>query len=161
MSCQTSLESAKEFIQLINHLLHWSAVLSRGLESWHVVCRRCCFCFSFYQQLLLPVKLSITLQLSANKSSDLLPAFSHPLSQPGSCFGLCLSSLNQSLSSSTLCFLLCLPIYSKHSSDIFSLSRFLFFSLNQSFGSTRDLPPHAATAALLTRRTRRRHFIHN
>lgn len=49
--------------------------------------------FSFYQQLLLPARRSVTPQLSANKSSDLLPAFSHPLSQPGSRFCLRLASL--------------------------------------------------------------------
>lgn len=46
MSCQTSLEPLKEFIQLINHLLRRSVVLLCGLEAWCVVCRcRCCSAF--------------------------------------------------------------------------------------------------------------------
>lgn len=42
-------------------------------------------CFSFYQQLLRRHSAAV-----ANESSDLLPAFSHPLSQPGSPFWLSL-----------------------------------------------------------------------
>lgn len=49
-------------------------------------------CFSFYQQLLRRHSAAV-----ANESSDLLPAFSHPLSQPGSPFWLSLSSLSLSL----------------------------------------------------------------
>lgn len=48
-------------------------------------------CFSFYQQLLHRHSAAV-----ANESSDLLPAFSHPLSQPGSPFWLSLSSLSLS-----------------------------------------------------------------
>lgn len=48
--------------------------------------------FSFYQQLLGRHSAAV-----ANESSDLLPAFSHPLSQPGSPFWLSLSSLSFSL----------------------------------------------------------------
>lgn len=54
--------------------------LKRGVSSVSVVAA---LCFSFYQQLLLPATLSVTTQLSANKSSDLLPALSHPLSPAG------------------------------------------------------------------------------
>lgn len=49
-------------------------------------------CFSFYQQLLRRHSAAV-----ANESSDLLPAFSHPLSQPGSPFWLSLSSISLSL----------------------------------------------------------------
>lgn len=134
MSCQTSLEPLKEFIQLINHRLHWSAVLIRGLEARRVVCRcRCCAVFSFCQQLLLPARLSVTLQLSANKSSDVLPAFSHPLSRPDSRIWLLVSSLSIYLHViffHTLCFSPFLPVsrsnfrpqHHKHPSNIPSLS---------------------------------------
>lgn len=79
-------------------------------------------CFSFYQQLLLPAKHSVTLQLSANKSSELLPAFSHPLSWPQSCFWHL--------------FVLCLSIFyvtsvSPSSSQSLVPTPFLFFTTSQ------------------------------
>lgn len=80
MSRQASLE----FLQLINCLLHW--VCCPAMWPWSAAC---CLpvspplCFSLYRQLCVPEKLSISVQLSANKSSDLLPAL-----------WLCLSSLS-------------------------------------------------------------------
>lgn len=62
---------------------------------WSAACHQqalSLLCFSFYQQLLRRHSAAV-----ANESSDLLPAFSHPLSQPGSPFWLSLSSLSVSL----------------------------------------------------------------
>lgn len=151
MSCQPSLEPVKEFIQLVNHLLRWSVVLICGLEARRVVCRcrrrrRSVFFFSFSRQLLLPARPSVTPQLSANKSSDLLPAFSHPLSRARLSF----------LAPFVLALPLSLSIFmSSSSTHLFLLS----LSLSRSRGLKPARPPaHATTAALLTRR-RTTHFI--
>ncbi len=119
MSCQTSLKPVREFIQLINHLRLCCSVM----WPWSTACRlsvSLLLYFSFFQQLLRPAKLFVTLQLSANKSSGLRPAFSHTLSWPGSRFWLSLSSLSACMSSSST---LCLPLPSS-----LSFQLFLFFT---------------------------------
>lgn len=73
------------------------------------VCRCSCCCFSFYQQLLIPLKLSVTLQLSANKSSDLLPAFSHPQPVRLALLALFVFSLSRSIFMSSPFTLFCFP----------------------------------------------------
>lgn len=94
--------------RLIKRALGGSVVLLMWPRS--AACHQPAFsllCFSFYQQLLRRHSAAV-----ANESSDLLPAFSHPLSQPGSPFWLSLSSLH-------------CPSISMASSSTFSLT-FLF-----------------------------------
>lgn len=126
MSCQASLE----FLQLINHLLLSCYVaLKRGALSVGIVAA-----LFFCQQLLLPEKLSLTLQLSANESSDLRPAFSHLLSHPDSFLVLCVLSF---------CLMFCL-------SHIFLMFRFslilLFLFLPVSSSSFK--PPTSSLPSL-------------
>lgn len=102
--------------KVVNHRLHWSVVLLCGGVSqrrpWSV-CLSISSCFT------------VSFAAVANKSSDLLPAFSQPLSQRGSCLWLCLSSLRLSSFTSltesfhTLCFPLFLPVSCFNSLPLF------------------------------------------
>lgn len=116
-------------------------------------------CFSFYQQLLLPAKLSVTPQLSANKSSDLLPAFSHPLSRPGSHCWLRLS-FPASIYLHVIFLHTPLPPCPSFQLLFHNITNTLQTSLSLSPSPRRGYPvrsaAHAATAALMTRRRRRR-----